>query len=78
MPKPDFTGEWILSVEASVLSPVAAPVLQSVLCDSSEHPTGTGHGNMCAAAFALIASLAAHDRLEKIDIKALRKAYKEA
>ena len=28
--------------------------------------------------FALIASLAAHDRLEKIDIKALRKAYKEA
>ena len=29
MPKPDFTGEWILNVEASALSPIVAPVVQS-------------------------------------------------
>ena len=29
MPKPDFTGEWALNVEASSLSPVVAPVVQS-------------------------------------------------
>jgi hypothetical protein len=29
MPKPDFTGEWTLNVEASSLSPVVAPVVQS-------------------------------------------------
>ena len=29
MPKPDFTGEWILNVQASTLSPVVAPVVQS-------------------------------------------------
>ena len=56
MPKPDFTGKWILGVEASVLSPVVAPVLQSgfvrferasnwdggALCftDRSETPSG--------------------------------------
>lgn len=27
--KPDFSGEWILNVEASDLSPVVAPVVQS-------------------------------------------------
>ena len=26
--KPDFSGEWILNVEASALSPVVAPVVQ--------------------------------------------------
>ena len=29
MQKPDFTGEWILNLEASALSPVVAPVVQS-------------------------------------------------
>ena len=29
MQKPDFTGEWILNVKASSLSPVIAPVVQS-------------------------------------------------
>jgi hypothetical protein len=29
MPKPDFTGEWVLNVEASALSPVVAAVVQS-------------------------------------------------
>jgi hypothetical protein len=28
VPKPDFTGEWTLNVEASALSPVVAPVVQ--------------------------------------------------
>jgi hypothetical protein len=28
MPKPDFTGEWTLSLEASALSPVVAPAVQ--------------------------------------------------
>jgi hypothetical protein len=27
--KPDFSGEWILNVSASALSPVVAPVVQS-------------------------------------------------
>jgi len=27
--KPDFTGEWTLNVDASALSPVVAPVVQS-------------------------------------------------
>jgi len=27
--KPDFTGEWTLNVEASVLSPIVAPAVQS-------------------------------------------------
>jgi hypothetical protein len=27
--KPDFTGEWTLNLEASALSPVVAPVVQS-------------------------------------------------
>jgi hypothetical protein len=29
MQKPDFTGEWTLNREASALSPVVAPVVQS-------------------------------------------------
>ena len=29
MQKPDFSGEWILNVAASTLSPVVAPVVQS-------------------------------------------------
>ena len=29
MQKPDFSGEWTLNREASVLSPVVAPVVQS-------------------------------------------------
>ena len=29
MQKPDFSGEWILNVAASALSPVVAPVVQS-------------------------------------------------
>ncbi len=29
MQKPDFTGEWTLNLEASALSPVVAPVVQS-------------------------------------------------
>ena len=29
MQRPDFTGEWALNVEASSLSPVVAPVVQS-------------------------------------------------
>lgn len=29
MNKPDFTGEWTLNVQASTLSPVVAPVVQS-------------------------------------------------
>lgn len=29
MPKPDFTGEWTLNLEASALSPVVAPAVQS-------------------------------------------------
>jgi hypothetical protein len=29
MPRPDFTGEWTLNVEASALSPGIAPVVQS-------------------------------------------------
>ena len=29
MHKPDFTGEWMLNVDASALSPVVAPVVQS-------------------------------------------------
>jgi hypothetical protein len=27
--KPDFTGEWTLNVEASALSPVVAPVVET-------------------------------------------------
>ncbi|MFN2567543.1 MAG: hypothetical protein ABR499_21315 [Gemmatimonadaceae bacterium] len=29
MQKPDFTGEWTLNLDASALSPVVAPVVQS-------------------------------------------------
>src|SRR5947207_4847049 len=29
MQKPDFTGEWTLNVDASALSPVVAPVVES-------------------------------------------------
>ncbi len=29
MQKPDFTGEWTLNLEASALSPVVAPAVQS-------------------------------------------------
>jgi hypothetical protein len=29
VPKPDFTGEWVLNLQASTLSPVVAPVVQS-------------------------------------------------
>jgi hypothetical protein len=29
MGKPDFTGDWTLNVDASALSPVVAPVVQS-------------------------------------------------
>lgn len=29
MPKPDFSGEWTLNVEACALSPVVAPVVES-------------------------------------------------
>ena len=28
MTKPDFSGEWVLNVEASSLSPIVAPVVQ--------------------------------------------------
>ena len=29
MPKPDFSGEWTLNVQASELSPVVAPVIEN-------------------------------------------------
>ena len=35
MQKPDFTGEWTLNVDASALSPVVAPVVQSGKVDAA-------------------------------------------
>jgi hypothetical protein len=37
MQKPDFSGEWTLNLEASVLSPVVAPVVQGGFAAIEHH-----------------------------------------
>ena len=46
MPKLDFTGEWTLNVEASSLSPVVAPVVQSGFV-SIQHREPTVSVHLC-------------------------------
>jgi hypothetical protein len=44
MSKPDFSGEWILNVEACALSPVVAPVVQrGVVRIAHREPTVAVH-----------------------------------
>jgi hypothetical protein len=43
-PKPDFSGEWTLNVQASTLSPIVARVAQSGVLRVEHHePTFTAH-----------------------------------
>jgi hypothetical protein len=42
MHKPDFSGEWILNVGASALSPVVAPVVQSGFVRIEHHEPTIG------------------------------------
>jgi hypothetical protein len=43
-PKPDFSGEWKLNVQASTLSPIVAPVAQSGVLRVEHHePRFTAH-----------------------------------
>ena len=46
MQRPDFTGEWALNVEASSLSPVVAPVVQSGFV-SIQHREPTVSVHLC-------------------------------
>ncbi len=36
-PKPDFSGEWTLNVQASTLSPIVAPAAQSGVLRIEHH-----------------------------------------